>query len=310
MRWIEVSVRTTQEASEVIAEKLMSMGANGTEMIDPIAFRQALENNKYLDYADDGLIDKYGTDVIVKAYFSEGLNPIIISDELKVTLDSISNQINIGLGEIKYTLRDDSEWKDSWKQHFKPFKFTEKIVIKPSWEKYIPQKDEIVIEMDPGMAFGTGTHETTRMCALLGEKYLRENDRVLDLGCGTAILGLLAVKLGASSALAVDIDDAAVKTARQNIDNNGETNKIQVMRGALKDVPEGSFDMIFINIIADIIIEISKEIKKYVKGGTNIILSGIIKDRKAEVKRKYSDLGLMLIDELNMGEWEAMVFRA
>lgn len=310
MKWIEVSVRTTHEASEAIAEKFMSMGANGTEMVDPIAFRQVLENNKYLDYADDGIIDKYGTDVIVKAYFSDELNPTNISDEIKHTLESISNHINIGSGEIKYTLRDDAEWKDSWKQYFKPFKFTEKIVIKPSWEEYTPQEDEIVIEMDPGMAFGTGTHETTKMCALLGEKYLRKNDRVLDLGCGTAILGLLAIKLGASSALAADTDEAAVKTARQNIDNNGETNRIQVMRGALNDVPEGSFDMIFINIIADVIIEISKEIKKYVKSGTNIILSGIIKDRKAEVKRKYSELGFILIDELSMGEWEAMVFRA
>lgn len=310
MRWIEVSVRTTQEASEVIAEKLMDMGANGTEMVDPLAFRQALENNKYLDYADDGLIDKYGTDVIVKAYFSDELNPIIISDELELTLDSLSSQINIGLGEIKYNFRDDAEWKDSWKQYFKPFNFTEKVVIKPSWEEYNTRDNEIVIEMDPGMAFGTGTHETTRMCALLGEKHLRENDRVLDLGCGTAILGLLAVKLGASSALAVDIDDAAVKTARQNIDNNGETKKINVIKGTLDDVPEEAYDLIFINIIADVIIDISRKIKKYVQSGTNIVLSGIIKDRKAEVKGIYSDLGLNLIEEYNMGEWEAMVFRA
>lgn len=310
MRWIEVSVRTTQEASETIAEKLMNMGANGTEMVDPVAFRKALENNKYLDYADDGLIDKYGTDVIVKAYFSDDLNPINISEGLKLTFDSISNQIDIGSGEINYTMRDDAEWKDAWKKYFKPFKFTDKIVIKPSWEEYIAQEDEIVIEMDPGMAFGTGTHETTKMCAVLGEKYIRDNDKVLDLGCGTAILGLLAVKLGAASALAVDIDDAAVKTARQNIDNNGETNKIQVMRCALNGVTEGTFDMIFINIIADVIIDISKEIKKYVKNGTNIILSGIIKDRKTEVKSKYLDLGFILVEELNMGEWEAMVFRA
>ena len=310
MRWIEVSVRTTQEASEAVCDKLMSMGANGTEMVDPIAFRQALENNRYLDYADDGLLDKYGTDVIIKAYFSDESDPKIISDELKRTLKSISDQISIGSGEISYTLRDDSEWKDSWKQYFKPFRITEKTVIKPSWEEYVPQEDELIIEMDPGMAFGTGTHETTKMCAVLGEKYIMENDRVLDLGCGTAILGILAAKLGASSVLAVDIDEAAVKTARQNVEKNGESNKVKVMRGTLNDVPEKAFDLIFINIIADVILEISRDIKKYVKSGTHIILSGIIKDRKAEVKNKYTDLGFILIDELNMGEWEAMVFRA
>jgi len=310
MRWIEVSVRTTQEASEAVCDKLMSMGANGTEMVDPIAFRQALENNRYLDYADDGLLDKYGTDVIIKAYFSDESDPKIISDELKRTLKSISDQISIGSGEISYTLRDDSEWKDSWKQYFKPFRITEKTVIKPSWEEYVPQEDELIIEMDPGMAFGTGTHETTKMCAVLGEKYIMENDRVLDLGCGTAILGILAAKLGASSVLAVDIDEAAVKTARQNVEKNGESNKVKVMRGTLNDVPEKAFDLIFINIIADVILEISRDIKKYVKSGTHIILSGIIKDRKAEVKNKYTDLGFILIEELNMGEWEAMVFRA
>ena len=260
MKWIEVSVSTTHGASEAIAEKLLNMGANGTEMVDPAAFRQALENNKYLDYADDGFLDKYGTDVIVRAYFSDELDPIIISNELKQTLDNLSNYINIGSGEIKYALRDDSEWKESWKQYFKPFNFTDRIVIKPSWEEYIPQEDEMVIEMDPGMAFGTGTHETTRMCALLGEKFLRKNDRVLDLGCGTAVLALLAAKLGASSVLAVDIDEAAVKTARQNIKNNGEI-KNSVMQGTLNEVPEEPYDLIFINIIADVIIEISKDIK-------------------------------------------------
>ncbi len=310
MKWIEISVSTTQEASEAIAEKLMNMGANGTEMVDPMAFRQVLENNKHLDYADDGLIETYGNEVIIRAYFSDDRNPTSMSEELRYILDGISGYINIGSGEIKYILRDDTEWKDSWKQYFKPFNFTEKVVIKPSWEEYNPKDNEIVIHMDPGMAFGTGTHETTRMCALLGEKHVKTNDKVLDLGCGTAVLGILAVKLGALSALAVDIDDAAVKTARQNIDNNGERNKIEVMRGTLDDVPEQTYDLIFINIIADIIIDISKGIKKYVKSGTNIILSGIIKERKAEVKGKYLDLGFTIIEEVNMGEWEAMVFRA
>lgn len=310
MKWIEISVSTTQEASEAIAEKLMNMGANGTEMVDPMAFRQVLENNKHLDYADDGLINTYGNEVIIRAYFSDDRDPTSMSEELRYILDAISGYMNIGSGEIKCILRDDTEWKDSWKQYFKPFKFTEKVVIKPSWEEYNPKDNEIVIHMDPGMAFGTGTHETTRMCALLGEKYVKKNDKVLDLGCGTAVLGLLAVKLGALSALAVDIDDAAVKTARQNIDNNGERNKIEVMRGTLDDVPEQTYDLIFINIIADIIIDISKGIKKHVKSGTNIILSGIIKERKAEVKGKYLDLGFSIIEEINMGEWEAMVFRA
>lgn len=310
MEWIEIAVTTTQEASEAIADKLMNLGANGTELVDPEAFRQVLENNKYLDYADDGFIAQYGSDVVVKAYFSIDRDPVELERELRQVLSELAGYMNIGPGEIKYTRRDDTEWKDVWKQYFKPFKFTEKIVIKPSWEEYSQKDNEIIIEMDPGMAFGTGTHETTRMCAVFGEKYLKAGDKVLDLGCGTAILAILAAKLGAMSALAVDIDDAAVKAARLNVDNNGESEKIKVRHGILEDIEKTPYDLIFINIIADVIISLSKGIKDYVKSGTNIILSGIIRERKAEVLRAYSEAGFILTDEMNMGEWEAMVFRA
>lgn len=310
MKWIEVEIITTNYASEAISEKLMNIGASGTEIVDPIEFSQVLENNKYLDYADDKFIDQYGTDVIIRAYFSEDRNPSEISEILRFFLEEISTYLDIGRGEIKCSLRDDNEWKDVWKQYFKPFNLTDKIIIKPSWEEYTQKDDEIVIEMDPGMAFGTGTHETTRMCAIMGEKHINNGDRVLDLGCGTAVLGILASKLGASSVLAVDIDDAAVKAASQNVDINREYDKINVMCGVLSDIPKEPFDLVFINIIADVIMELSKEIKGYVKKDTIIILSGIIKDRKDDVKKAYLDLGFSLIDQLNMGEWEAIVFRA
>lgn len=310
MEWIEIAVTTSQEASEAIANRFMEMGANGTELIDPEAFRQVLESNKYLDYADDGFIDQYGHDVVIKAYFANDRNPVELAQELRLILSDLAEYIDIGPGEIKYTDRDDTEWKDVWKQYFKPFMFTEKILIKPSWEEYIRKADEIVIEMDPGMAFGTGTHETTRMCALFGEKYIKSGDKTLDLGCGTAILAISAVKLGASSALAIDIDDAAVKAARLNVSNNGESNNIEVRCGELKHIKKEPYDMIFINIIADVVIALSQDMKDYVKDGTNIILSGIIKERKEEVKKVYLDSGYYLIDEMSMGEWEAMVFRA
>ncbi len=310
MEWIELAVTTSQEASEIIADKLMEMGANGTELIDPEAFRQVLENNKYLDYADDGFIDQYGHYVVIKAYFAIDRDPVKLSQELQIVLSNLANYIDIGPGEIKYTDRDDKEWKDVWKQYFKPFLFTGKIVIKPSWEEYNRKADEIVIEMDPGMAFGTGTHETTRMCALLGEKYVKKGDKVLDIGCGTAILAISAVKLGASSAFALDIDDAAVKAAQVNVSNNGESSKIEVRCGELKHIEKSPYDLIFMNIIADVVISLSEEVRDYVKNGTNIILSGIIKERKEEVKKVYLQAGYNLIDEMNMGEWEAMVFRA
>lgn len=310
MKWIEVEVITNNDSSEAVSEKLMSMGAKGTETVDSSAFRRVLEDNIYIDYVDDGFLDKYGTDIIIRAYFSDDRNHAMLSEELSLFFTEISKYMNIGKGDIKCSIRDDNEWKNVWKEYFKPFNFTENVVIKPSWEDYTPKANEIIIEMDPGMAFGTGTHETTQMCALLGEKYIKSGDRVLDLGCGTAVLAILGAKFGASSVLAADIDDAAVKVARQNVDNNNQTDIIKVKQAVLSDIPKESFDLIFINIIADVILDISKDIKNYLKSGTKIILSGIIKDRKPEVKRAYIELGLSLIDEVSMGEWEAMVFCA
>lgn len=310
MKWIEVEVVTTNYASEAISEKLMNMGANGTEIVDSLVFSQVLKENSYLDYADDGFLDKYGTDNIIRAYFSEDRNPAVLYEELSLFLLEISKYMNTGKAKINYSIRDDNEWKDVWKQYFKPFNLTEKIVIKPSWEEYIPKGDELIVQMDPGMAFGTGTHETTRMCALMGEKHIKSKDRVLDLGCGTAILAILGAKFGAASVIAADIDDAAVKVARQNVNINNEADIIEVRQAVLSDIPEEFFDLIFINIIADVIVDISKSIKNYVKAGSRIILSGIIKERKAEVKNTYSELGFFLIDEMSMGEWEAMVFCA
>ena len=310
MKCIEITITTNDQAAEAVSELLMSKGANGTEMVDPFAFRQVLESNKYLDYADDGLIESYGSDVIVRAYFSDDHDPVELTGEINGALSDIKEYMDIGLGEVKGILRDDEEWKDNWKKYFKPFHFTSKIVIKPSWEDYTPEPQDIVIELDPGMAFGTGTHETTRMCALLGEKYLKRGDKVLDLGCGTAILALSAVKLGASSALAVDIDEAAVKTARQNVGKNGESHKILVRQGELKHVSKEPYDLIFINIIADIILSLSSEIKDYVGPNTRMFLSGIIKSRRDEVRKAYTDLGLTLCEELIQDEWVAMAFHA
>jgi len=310
MEWIEISVTTTKEASEAISGKLMDLGANGVEIVDRDEFKQVLENNRYLDYADDGFIERYRPDVVIRAYFTTDRNPADVCGELKATLSELAGYMEIGPGDVKFARRDDSEWKETWKQYFKPFRLTDRVVVKPGWEHYDRIADEIVIEIDPGMAFGTGTHETTRMCAMLGEKYIRSGDKVLDLGCGTAILAIMAVKLGAGSALAVDIDDAAVKTARLNTEINGVSHKAEVRHGELKNVVKEPYDLIFINIIADVIISLSKDIKDYVKNGTGIILSGIIKERKAEVLEAYRKEGFVLADELTMGEWEALVFRA
>ena len=310
MKWIEIIVTTNGDAAEILSDILTDMGANGTEMVDQAAFKQVLENNRYLDYADDGMVERYGTDVIIKAYFSEAHDPNRLVETVKEGIHNLSARIDIKPGIVEWHMRDDSEWKDNWKEYFKPFNFTEKIVIKPSWEDYSPKTGEIVIELDPGMAFGTGTHETTRMCALLGEKHIKSGDRVLDLGCGTAILALTSAKLGAGGVLAVDIDDAAVRAAKENVLKNHESDKIKVMQGVLADISVEPFDLIYINIIADIILSLADTIGKFSKEGTHIILSGIIKSRRDEVAAAYTAAGFRILEESSMGEWVAMALHA
>lgn len=310
MKWIEVSVTTNEETSEILSDILMERGAGGTEIVDAKAFRQVLEQSRYLDYADDGLAESYGPDVAVKAYYPEGMDVKALLDYISQRLDDLSRHMDTGPGTIRWRVRDDAEWKDNWKAYFKPFQFTERIVVKPSWEEYSPRGGQIVLELDPGMAFGTGTHETTRMCARLGEKYLEPGDRVLDLGCGTAILSLAAAKLGAGSVLAVDIDEAAVRTAQQNVANNHEDQRIEVRRGVLSDIARQPFDLIMINIIADVILSLTDLVRSYTHENTRIILSGIIKSRKNEVVSAWQARGYKLMEEEKMGEWVALAFHA
>ncbi len=310
MRWIEISVAASHETSELIAQILLDQGANGTEMIDPEDFRQVLENNRYLDYADGGLIDTYGEGVTVKAYFSDERDPEQLSREIQEEVEALSETLSVKSGLVSWQMRDDSEWKDVWKQYFKPFRLTERIVIKPGWESYVPVPGDVVVEMEPGMAFGTGTHETTRMCAQLGEKHTKAGDKVLDLGCGTAILALVAVKSGAEAALAVDIDDAAAKAARENVEKNGEKHTVTVKQGILDDVEPQTFDLIFMNIIADVILSLADQVGDYTGEGTRLVLSGIIKERKDEVLDAYAKRGYTLLEEAAMGEWAALVLHA
>lgn len=310
MKWIEVSVTTNEDAAEILSEFLMERGANGTEIVDAEAFREASKANRYLDYADDGLAESYGPDVIVRAYYPEETEVQKLLELISQRVDELSRLMDAGPGTIRWQVRDDAEWKDNWKAYFKPFQLTDSIVIKPSWETYSPGAGQTVIELDPGMAFGTGTHETTRMCAVLGEKYLKPGDRVLDLGCGTAILSLAAAKLGAGSVLAVDIDEAAVKTARENVRANHETQRIEVRRGVLTDIQRQPFDLILINIIADVILSLTDSIRDYTGKDTRIILSGIIRSRRDEVASAWQERGLKLLEENQMGEWVALVFHA
>lgn len=309
MKWTEIKIVTTEEAYDAICDMLGSIGAGGVSIMDPFDIRQEIEKPNTLDYADDEFIDSLGEDVIIKAYFNESHSKTELGELIQEKLSFIGQFLDIGKGFEGFEEVDDEDWSTSWKKYYKPIEIAENIIIKPSWEEYTQSDDDIVIELDPGMAFGTGTHETTSMCARFLNKYLSEMDSVLDVGCGSGILSIIAAKLGAKSVTAVDIDSVAVRVANENSVLNGTDNVVTISAGIIQDLDKNKNDLIVANIIASVIVNIAKEVKLRLKEDGLFITSGIIKERKEEVIEAYTSIGFKHIDTEELGEWVAMVFK-
>jgi ribosomal protein L11 methyltransferase len=309
MKWFEIRIKTTEEAYDAISEMLMSMGAGGVAIEDPNDIRREVAKPNTLDYADQEFLDSLGEDVFVKAYFKYEVNLSELETLIREKLSFISNFLDIGEGYTGYYEIDEEDWATSWKKYYKPLHITDKVVIKPSWEDYSKAPEEIVIELDPGMAFGTGTHETTKMCAELIERYVKKGDSAIDIGCGTGILSVIAAKLGAKEITAVDIDELAVKITKENCIINGVDNIVKAYTGSLREIDPVKTDIVFANIIANVIIDLADTLRYYLKKDGYFITSGIIKERKQEVIETYLGKGFSQEVILEMGEWVAIVFK-
>lgn len=309
MKWTEIRINTTEEAYDAVSEMLTSIGAGGVVIEDPNDIRRQVESPDSLDYADDAFLGSLGEDVVVKAYFhSESANDELIN-LIREKLSFISMFLDTGKGYAGCSDVDEEDWATAWKKHYKPFHISDRIVIKPSWEDYPAQDGETVIELDPGMAFGTGTHETTRLCSQLLEKYVSPGDTMIDVGCGTGILSIAAAKLGAGHITAVDIDEMAVRVTNENCRINGVESGITAIKGVMADVPQIKVDIIVANIIADVIIGIVDGMQSHIKNGGIIITSGIIRERRDDVLKAYASKGFVREDLMELGEWVAIVFR-
>lgn len=207
--------------------------------------------------------------------------------------------------EIELVGVNEEDWANSWKQYYKPIKIGEKIVICPAWERYTPAAGEIVIRMDPGMAFGTGTHETTRLVIRLLEKYTKAGQRMLDVGTGTGILAICASRLGAEICRAYDIDPTAVRVARENIKDSGLTNVTCDQSDLLKQVSleGGQYDLVCANIVADIIIRMTPDVGKYMKDDAVLLASGIIAERCDDVVECFERNGFKVVEKLTDNDW-------
>lgn len=305
--WIEIKVITTSEGVEPVTGIFYCYDVKGVAIEDPNDILDRPSGPFTWDYADFNIFE-YGKDAaIVKAYFSKDDDLEVIKNEINQKLDELRELgINIGKGEIILNKVNEEDWATAWKKYYKTTKVGNKVVIKPKWEEYTPKSDEVIVELDPGMAFGTGTHETTSMCIELIEKYISEKDRVFDIGTGSGILSIVASKLGAAEVIGVDLDEVAVDAARLNVEYNNVDN-VHIIHGNLVDVVEGKANLIVANIIADVVAYLSTFIKNYIMENGVFISSGIIKDRKDEIVNILKENNFEIVEVKEKGEWVAIV---
>lgn len=308
MNWNEISVSTTTLAVEIISNIFIESGSKGVMIEDPSDFHLQGQDPLAWDYMEKEVFDFGHEDVRVIGYFSseEDINEKI--SEIEKRLDYVKS-LDLDTGTLEIYKREvkQENWENEWKKYFNVQKVSNSIVIKPSWEEYTAKEGEKIIDIDPGMAFGTGTHETTRMCINAIEKYMNKGDSLIDIGCGSGILSIAAAHLGAEKVIAVDLDKLAVKVSKENVDLNGFSNTIDVRYGDLTDVIDEKADVIVANIIADIIAKLSENIADFMKDGGYFISSGIINDKKDFVISKLKENNFDIIEENNDGEWNCIV---
>ena len=310
--WMQVKVLTTTAGADLVSEILLEAGSEGTMIEDR---NDVFENQRpegQWDIIDTAIADRIGEDVKVTGYYpiDENRNNVISSIASALgRLQALTPDVDLGKLEMHVQGFENEDWSESWKKSFKPIRLGEHIVICPGWLEYEKQPDDKVIEIDPGMAFGTGTHETTGMCAALIEKYVQPGQRVIDIGTGSGILAIVAAHMGAKEVLATDLDAVAVRVAAENAVLNGFGDKIDCRCGDLLDVVDVSGDVVIANIIADVILMLAKPVRERIVPNGVFICSGIAIDRREDVRRALLENDYEILDEPVKGEWAAFAAR-
>ena len=305
--WIEVRVSTKSEALEAVEGIFYMLDCKGVAVEDPEDVLGREQGPLTWDFADINVLEHKGKCAMVKAYFAEEDNMDEVIAYVNEKLDEIRKLgIDVGEGKIECETMHEEDWANNWKKYYKPTKVGEKIVVKPIWEEYEPKAEELVIELDPGMAFGTGEHETTRMCIQALEKYVSKDSIVFDVGCGSGILSIAAALLGAKKAVGVDLDPVAVESANENLKFN-KLDNIEILHGNLLDVIDGKADIVVANIIAEVICILTGDVSKALNKGRYFITSGIIHDRVDMVLNKLEECGFEVVKVNKDGEWNCII---
>lgn len=304
MEYLEVKVHTTTFGAELVANVMLELLGDGVSVIDKNDL-----NLPTWDYAEDGLEEGYPDDVIVSGFIPVQNQERLLS-LLNDGLENIrQNCEGVGTLSVQTSLRSDEEWKDEWKKYYRPVSF-QKLIICPKWMDCSPE-GKALVKIDPGLAFGTGMHETTRLVIRDMEKLNFDGMHVVDVGCGSGILGLCAAALGAKSVDMVDYDPQAVEAALSNLGWNRFRTKCNVLLGDLLTCldPEQKVDIILANLTADILERMAPTLAQFMKSGTIILTSGILNTKAEEVKNCFESLGLNVEKESRDGEWTALMCR-
>ena len=317
MQWIESNIYTTTEGIEPLCGRLYAVGLNGVQITDAADFNDFIENEtQYWDYIDESLESLKTCETCVTVYLTDDTDGRELLSHIRGTvaeLKALDDEGKFGRLELELKGINEEDWANNWKKYYKPFTLGEKLLIKPEWESLDDisgSEDKVVLSMNPGHLFGTGTHHSTQLCMVELEKYVRKGDRVLDLGCGSGILSILSLLLGAESAVAVDIDPAAPATAMENLAMNGiSPDRYQVLVGnviddeGVKASIRGGYDVVVANIVADVIIAMSPTAYAATKKGGVFITSGIIGPRGEEVKAAIAAAGFEIAEVHDQSDW-------
>ena len=326
MKWNVIRIRTTNDVTDYLAGILFDLGFTGIEVTDTVQLSEQEKKAMFIDFLPE--LDESDKTAVVTCYTEENVDPGQAISQIREELEEYRAFLNPDAVSFETGVTEDTDWINNWKQFFKSFAVDEDIYIKPTWEPMKEEfKDKLVIDIDPGTAFGTGSHETTRLAIANMKKYLKPGDRLLDIGTGSGILSVIGMKLGAGKAIGTDIDPIAVRVAGENAEANG----LSVFAGTVSEVPDGSvafytgnmlddeafcvpfseqkYPIVVANILADVIIPLAPVVRRFLLPGGVFVCSGIINLMEEKTKKALTDLGYEILNEERMNDWVSYAVR-
>lgn len=315
MKWNQFRLKTTTEAEDIVSSMLADLGIEGVQIEDKIPLTQSDKEQMFVDILPDILEDDGCA--YLTFYLDEDVDKQELLLKVRQELEEMRSYLNVGECTIEESQTEDVDWVNNWKQYFHQF-YIDDILVIPSWENVeAKDSDKMVIHIDPGTAFGTGMHETTQLCIRQLKKYVTEDTEILDVGCGSGILGMLALKFGAKHSVGTDLDPCAIDATYENMDNNGiSRDQYEVMIGNIIDdkavqdkVGYEKYDIVAANILADVLVPLTPVIIHQMKKGGIYITSGIIEDKEDVVVEAVKEAGLEVLEVNHQGEWVSVTAR-